>query len=1076
VNGHGDSLSQLNQFSTLINPSVSADLASDIEKSSARLNGVVNARNFDALVAFEWGEDGSTFPNRLDAFPGSVTGNADVSVSVNVSGLHKGGTYYYRVLAANAGGTTVSGTQSFRTLTEPVPQIGGSFTLSTTSVRVEGSVDPEGSDSSVVFEYGTDGMDFPNSVSATQGTQIGFGSRPVSAVFTNLEQGVTYHYRIRATSEGGVGTSASASFAMNVLSGFNQVFPGSVPEADGLLLVNLAPSGIVHGWRFIGEQRWRNSGEAVTGLTVADRKIEFRPVPGYIHPPAETTDPISGDGTATVINREYFETEDTGSGGLSVTLKPDVITTGPDRARWRLQGQNDTMWRDSGETLLGLPPGGYSIECKPFTGRITPSIATVKIGDRQTAAPTITYFLAGTATGDPPSVLAFETVSTDETKPYAYVGQIRSQAGLGTGFAVKERVVATAAHVVWDEGTLSAAQDLQWLHQRHHGSYEPEALAPRGFYTLSGYDAQRRVENTPGSFSPQSRNRDVAALYFHGDDAARLGYAARGGFSGFLASDLDNNEFLLSDANKMLVGYPIDDVATGSQGRMHATAPFNVGFVPVAFTPADPGESKRVFLTTDIRSNGGASGGPICVQFEGGTYYPAAIYLGGTTQTLVRAIDSGVIGLFDLAALSGIDGQGHVGGGITHTDVTQIGGPSAPSKVTVILQPAAAAAAGGWRLKPENGFRASGDQRGGLNAGKYVLQLKTVPGYEAPASQNLVVPGGEHITHTFTYTPLLPEIDVRGNGLSIVDDDTSPSSLDHTDFGIVGITSGTRTRTYTIQNTGDGPLSVGTVAVGGSHPGDFTVNLQPGWSVPPGESTSFQVVFDPSADGTRYGNLSFSNGDSDENPYTFSIRGNAGEDQDNNGFTNAEEEDLGLLLSRLILGNSVDLDLSFLELGPGGSLVVLGLPPGMVFDPPSGRILGSISGTPGTFPIELQKLIGDEVVSSLALEMELAEPARLKLGTLRAFAATKVRKRSRPQSLSIGNIGGSPLSGLSTRSTGKAARDFVLTQPLTKTLDAGGTTTFTVSFKPRAKGSRRAGITIFSNTNPKTVPVSGRGK
>jgi hypothetical protein len=36
--------------------------------------------------------------------------------------------------------------------------------------------------------------------------------------------------------------------------------------------------------------------------------------------------------------------------------------------------------------------------------------------------------------------------------------------------------------------------------------------------------------------------------------------AGRGGFSGFLASDATDNEFLLSDANKILVGYPIDRV------------------------------------------------------------------------------------------------------------------------------------------------------------------------------------------------------------------------------------------------------------------------------------------------------------------------------------------------------------------------------------------------------------------------------------------------------------------------------------------------------------------------------------
>jgi len=1074
TNAAGTSYGEDRTFTTAPNPPLAVTgSASNITATSATLIGVALPNGRETSVHFEYGltsaYGSSTSPQVLPA------SHVLIDVFAQVSGLIPGSTYHYRLVAIN-GGSPIPINGEDRTFVAqsppPIISLGAAIPLTTTGVTLSGTVNPINSPTEAYFDYGTDGVAFPSSVAAAPSPVGGDQNISVTANLLGLAQGVTYFYRMRAVNSGaGQSVSNIASFTLDRLSGLTQVFPGTTAEAQGFLVVNLAPSGILHGWRFVGEQQWRASGVPVSGLTSGDRKIEFRPVAGYIHPPVEFPVPIVSGGAATVLDRAYFETEDAGNGGLSVTLKPDSITAGPERAQWRLDGENDEAWRDSGAMLLGLPPGSYLIECKPVAGRATPPKANVQVGNGQTASPTITYFLAGTATGTLPSVLAYESVSTDETKPYAYVGQIRSQAGLGTGFAVKERVVATAAHVVWDEGTLSAAQGLQWLHQRHQGAYEPEPLAPRGFYLLDGYDAQRRAENTPGNFSPQSRNLDVAALFFHGDDASRLGYAARGGYAGFLASDLDDNEFLLSNANKMLVGYPVDGISAGSQGRMHATSPDNVLFTPLGIA------ANRTFLTTDIRSFGGASGGPICVQFEGGAYYPAAIYLGGTSQSLVRAIDSAVINLFDRAALSGIDGNAHTNGGATHSNAPSIANPSNPGTLTVTLQPAAAAAIGGWRLRPESGWRDSGNQKGGLGAGRYVVQYKAVPGYEVPGPQNVVIIGGDTTPHSFTYIPLPPEIAVSGNGLSIANGDETPSSLDHTDFGIVEIASGTRTRTYTIQNTGDGPLSVGVIAVGGTHPDDFTVSLQPGGSVAPGESTSFQVVFDPTADDTRYANLTFANGDSDENPYTFAIRGNAGEDHDNNGFSDAEEVDLGLLLlSPLILGNSANLDMSFLELGPGGSLVVLGLPTGLVFDPQSGRILGSISGTPGTFPIELQKLIGNEVVSSLALEMELAEPARLKLGTLSAFGATKVGKRSRPKTLSIGNIGGQPLSGLSTRSTGTASRDFVLTQPLTKTLDAGGTTTFTVTFKPRAKGSRRASITIFSNTTPETVPVSGRGK
>ena len=73
---------------------------------------------------------------------------------------------------------------------------------------------------------------------------------------------------------------------------------------------------------------------------------------------------------------------------------------------------------------------------------------------------------------------------------------------------------------------------------------------------------------------------------------------------------------------------------------MHATPAANVTFTRVF---------GRTYTTPNIRSSGGNSGGPLCVQFEGGNYYPAAVYLGGTGQTVVRAIDSDVLDLFNRA-------------------------------------------------------------------------------------------------------------------------------------------------------------------------------------------------------------------------------------------------------------------------------------------------------------------------------------------------------------------------------------------------------------------------------------------
>ncbi|MEP4049178.1 MAG: immunoglobulin domain-containing protein [Luteolibacter sp.] len=545
-------------------------------------------------------------------------------------------------------------------------------------------------------------------------------------------------YDVVITNAGGVTTSAPATLTVNALSVFEQIFPNSPPDALGFVFVTLSPPGI-GGWRFEGEQNWRASGIPATGLATGDRVVEFRPVPGYLQPPPETVGVISG-GAATSLQRIYYETPASGTGGLTVTLKPEDITLGSipvaERAQWKLLGEEDSQWRDSETNLSGLIPGNYLIEFKPVTGRTTPSPGTVFISDGETANPVITYFIEDALTGTPPDLIPFETVTTDQTRPYAFVGQIRSDVGASSGFVIMPRVVATAAHVTFDDGTLSAVTGLQWLFQRHNGTNEPKPQIPRGFYIFEGYAAQREADGTPGSSTPESQNLDAAAIYFSED-------AGRGGSGGFLASDSSENEFLLSPAAKTLVGYPVDGISPVNQGRMHATPPANISFTP-AFG--------KTYTTHDIRSNGGASGGPICVQFEGGSYYPAAIYLGGTGQTVVRAIDSDVIDLFSRAQVSANGGDNNTGGGISHTSVAGNLNITQAGSLKVIIEPSDAVAMGAaWQLKPETLIRQSGTQKSGLTPGTYNLQFKDVSGFQSPTLQAVSVTGGPLTTITFTY-------------------------------------------------------------------------------------------------------------------------------------------------------------------------------------------------------------------------------------------------------------------------------------------------------------------------------------
>jgi hypothetical protein len=156
---------------------------------------------------------------------------------------------------------------------------------------------------------------------------------------------------------------------------------------------------------------------------------------------------------------------------------------------------------------------------------------------------------------------------------------------------------------------------------------------------------------------------------------------------------------------------------------------------------------------------------------------------------------------------------------------------------------------------------------------------------------NLTISGGASST-IFTDAPLtsgtitinsIPEINIQGNGVTIVDGDGIPSTTDHTDFGSANVTSGTVVRTFTIQNLGSGTLTLSDsspyITIGGTNSADFTVSAIPSNSIVASGSTTFQITFDPSAAGTRSATLSIANNDSDETPYNFAIQGTGGEMQ-----------------------------------------------------------------------------------------------------------------------------------------------------------------------------------------------------
>ena len=129
-----------------------------------------------------------------------------------------------------------------------------------------------------------------------------------------------------------------------------------------------------------------------------------------------------------------------------------------------------------------------------------------------------------------------------------------------------------------------------------------------------------------------------------------------------------------------------------------------------------------------------------------------------------------------------------------------------------------------------------------------------------------------------TGTTVIPEIDITGMGVTIVDGDTTPDVADDTDFGdnIVGFA--TTTHTFTITNTGGGSLNLTSpfphVVITGANAADFTLTANPTTPIAGLASTTFNITFNPSALGIRTATITITNNDTSETIYNFDIQGN----------------------------------------------------------------------------------------------------------------------------------------------------------------------------------------------------------
>jgi len=389
-------------------------------------------------------------------------------------------------------------------------------------------------------------------------------------------------------------------------------------------------------------------------------------------------------------------------------------------------------------------------------------------------------------------------------------------------------VVLTAAHLVFNDETLSYVSRAYWFFQKEEGVFSPQPQPARSFYVLSGYAAQRAYDLqsgvAPGQSTPQSRNLDAAALWFENS-------VAGGSYGGYLPSDAQPNSWLTGTSLKMLVGYPVEASVFGYTnvvpGGMYQTDP-----QPYPLSLAtDPISDQQVYLATNFLSYPGNSGGPFYVQYNG-YYYPAAVYLGTLYNgaqpyaSLVRAIDTNVVRLITLAAMLGEGGTNNDGGVIRFIPDSAISA-SSPGYVQFDLEPPAAYAAGArWRVQGEASYStATNYTRVVTSTNAFGVEFNTnVPGWNAPPSQAVAVHPLETVRPTAWYTVSNPVL-VADLALGI---------------GITGTTSTTyRLECRNFLATGSwAPLRTNMIVSSG-------FNLMLGWPLTNGSTAFYRAVWLP---------------------------------------------------------------------------------------------------------------------------------------------------------------------------------------------------------------------------------------
>ncbi len=215
VNSNGGSATVLiNMFvgeNTITNYAITRH-ATNVNNTSALLNGTVTPDNQETIVLFEYGTSES-YGNQILAKQSTINGNTDTDVNVNLTGLQENTTYHYRVKIQNGIGTYYGVDMIFTTSTPNFLPTVNTTTVSNinqASASSGGNVTTDGNTS--VTARGICWSTSQNPTTSNSHTTDGTGTGVFTSSITNLTANTTYYVRAYATNSQGTSYGSQYSF------------------------------------------------------------------------------------------------------------------------------------------------------------------------------------------------------------------------------------------------------------------------------------------------------------------------------------------------------------------------------------------------------------------------------------------------------------------------------------------------------------------------------------------------------------------------------------------------------------------------------------------------------------------------------------------------------------------------------------------------------------------------------------------------------------------------------------------------------------------------------------------------